>query len=149
LSCRRGLRSRGSLYRSILGRSLELVVRRMFRDILGIEMDGLDRVGDDSAGDDSAGDDSAGDIDIPTIMAGIRNQSIFRRTLASISGSISWAYSPTRLIAMSLLVDAEFKADSGSWCGDEVVAFSSAWAAGMLEAMSRFRWHSQEQSVRE
>jgi hypothetical protein len=107
--------------------------------MLGFEMDGMNRVVNDSAGD----------IDIPTIMAGIRNQSIFRRTLASMSGSISWACSPTRLIAMSLSVDAGFKADSGLWYGDEVVAFSSGWAAAMLEAMSGFRCHSQDQSVRE
>jgi len=74
-------------------------------DDLGLEMGGIDEAR-------GRGD---GEMDIPTIIAGMRNQSIFRRTFASIRGSISWACSPTRLIARSLSVDAAVKAVSASW----------------------------------
>ena len=73
-------------------------------DDLGFELHGMDEAG-------GRGD---GEMDIPTIIAGMRNQSIFRRTFASICGSISWACSPTRLIAKSLSVDAAVKAVSAS-----------------------------------
>ena len=92
--------------------------------------------------------DEVGGIDVPTIMAGMRNQSIFRRTFASISGSMSWARSPTRLIAKSLSVDVASKAVSASW-GDEAVAFSSGRVAAMLEDMSRMRSRDQEQKMRD
>ena len=81
-------------------------------------------------------------------MAGIRNQSIFRRTFASISGSMSWARSPTRLIAKSLSVDVASKAVSASWPGDDAVAFSSERMVAMLEAVSRTNSRDQEQEMR-
>jgi len=87
--------------------------------------------------------DEADGIDVPTIMAGMRNQSIFRRTFASISGSMSWARSPTRLIAKSLSVDVASKAVSASWRGDDAVAFSSCRAVAMLKSLSRFQIQSQ------
>jgi hypothetical protein len=92
MSCRRVRRSRGSLCRSRRGRSLSYIrLVLLFCWRRGIR-------------------------DAPTIMAGIKNQSIRLTTRRSSSGSMGVACWPTRVVARSFSRDAVVDSSSSS-CG--------------------------------
>lgn len=75
------------------------------------------------------GEKERGRRDVPTIIAGIKNQSIFLSTLFSTSGSYSCACSPTSPIASSLLLSLfllVFSASRAVVESGEAVVFSSS-----------------------